>query len=101
MRACEAMVAVAFTWTRCGKTPVERHHRLTRARGGAILDAAGETYHLIDLCPAHHRWSDGARAYETGLLIDGYVTSSPDGEPIYDGSDPYLLAKYGRGPLPL
>ncbi len=82
-------------WTRCGKRGVESHHRLTRARGGTILDKAGETYHLIDLCPKHHRMADGEMAYRNGLLIDGYVTTGPDGTPVYSGSDPYLKAKYG------
>lgn len=102
MRYCEAMVQVrGGAWTRCGKRPVERHHRLTRARGGAVLDAAGETYHLIDLCPRHHRMSDGRDAYENGLLLDGYVTTGPDGEPVYHGSDPYLSDRYPRRALPL
>lgn len=78
---------------------MERHHRLTRARGGTILDEVGESYHLIDLCPQHHRMADGADAYESGLLIDGYVTSGLYG-PVYTGSDPYLLERYGAVDLP-
>lgn len=85
-------------WTRCGRTPVERHHRLTRARGGKILDAWGEHYHLMDLCAKHHRMADGKEAYDTGLLLDGYVTTNPDGSPHYQGTDPYLLNRYGRTP---
>jgi len=103
MRCCEAMIRIEHpyreVWTRCGRSPVERHHRLTRARGGAILDKVGETYHLIDLCPAHHRMADGAVAYQNGLLLDGYVTTSVEGEPVYVGSDPYLTELYGPVPM--
>lgn len=94
------MVRAGRTWTRCGRSPVEKHHRLTRARGGSILDAVGETYHLIDLCPKHHRFSDGAQAYETGLLIDGYVTTGANGRPLYIGSDEYLSRVYGPLAVP-
>jgi hypothetical protein len=85
----------AGTWTRCGLGPIEVHHALTKARGGRILDEAGETYHLIALCPRCHRLADGASAYQNNVLIDGYV--SHDGDWIvYDGSDPYLSEKYPR-----
>lgn len=94
---CEAMVEVNGVWTRCGRRPTESHHLLTRARGGRILDAVGETYHLINLCPRCHRAADGAEAYERGLLINGYVTWSPDKtHPIYVGTNEYLSAKYPR-----
>lgn len=39
--------------------------------------------------------ADGAQAYQNGLLIDGYVTTGPQGTPVYTGSDPYLLEHYG------
>lgn len=94
--ACEAMVGIdTEVWTRCFKTPVEVHHRLTRARGGAVLDELGETYHLIALCSAHHRLADGAQAYTRGLLLDGYMIRD-GGEHFYEGSDDYLSARYGR-----
>jgi len=84
-------------WTRCGRRPTELHHRLTRARGGEILDRAGETYHLINLCHRHHMAAhDFGQAFENGLLIDGSVISGPDGRPQYSGSDEYLTAKYPR-----
>lgn len=93
---CEAMVKLKNNvWTRCWQGPVEVHHMLTRARGGAILDKAGETYHLIALCPACHRASDGGEAYAGELLIDGYVTTNQYGNPVYHGSDNYLRGKYG------
>lgn len=93
---CEAMVLVKDdVWTRCFKTPVEVHHRLTRARGGAILDELNETHHLIALCPVHHRLADGAQAYEMGLLIDGYFVRDGAAH-YYEGSDSYLRARYGR-----
>lgn len=82
-------------WTRCWRQPTERHHLLTRARGGRILDEAGETYHLIHLCHVHHRLADGGDAYDAGLLIDGYVTTA-NGRVVYHGSDEYLSNKYPR-----
>jgi hypothetical protein len=92
---CEAMIPVRpGIYGRCWGRPVETHHMLTRARGGAILDRIKETYHLIDLCPKCHRNADGADAYGGGLLIDGYVTMK-EGKPYYQGSDPYLRQKYG------
>ncbi len=93
---CEAMVpTTGSVYTRCWAKPIEIHHLLTRARGGNILDRVGETYHLIALCPKHHRMSDGGDAYQGGLLIDGYVTSEGR-RPIYHGSDPQLRQKYPR-----
>lgn len=80
-------------WTRCGKRDVEVHHALTRARGGAILDSIGESYHLMVLCQEHHRGADGGEAYDGALLIDGYVVTE-DGVPVYYGSDTYLKEKY-------
>lgn len=74
---------------------MENHHRLTRARGGLILDKAGETYHLIDLCHIHHKAAHSPGGHETGLLLDGYVTTTERGDPLYLGSDPYLSSKYG------
>ena len=94
---CEAMIWINEVWTRCWRKPTEKHHMLTRARGGAILDSVGETYHLINLCREHHAWSDGGQAYDAGTLIDGYVTTE-NGKVIYNGSDPYLTRKYGHGP---
>ena len=97
MAWCEAMIEIVDdVWTRCGRRPTERHHRLTRARGGLLLDEAGETYHLMDLCHQHHMTAhDRGQAFENGLLIDGYVTTGQEG-PEYSGSDPYLSAKYGQ-----
>jgi hypothetical protein len=96
---CEAFVWVESVerWARCGGRPVEVHHMLTRARGGAVLDAIGETYHLAALCPRCHSASDGAAAYDGRLLIDGYVTSTPQG-PVYTGSDEFLSHKYSGEP---
>lgn len=82
-------------WARCFDTPVEVHHRLTRARGGAVLDAVGETYHLIALCPSHHREADGALAYLSGLLLDGMMMRDGSSH-YYTGTDEYLLAAYPR-----
>lgn len=94
---CEAMVLIPRRniYTRCWKSPVEIHHLLTRARGGAVLDKVGETYHLIALCPDCHRRSDGAEAYMGGLLIDGYA-ALVNGKVQYTGTDEYLTKKYPR-----
>lgn len=82
-------------WTRCGRPYADLHHRITRARGGEILDAVGETYHLMFLCRHHHGYAhDQGSAFENGLLLDGYLTTGPSG-PIYTGSDPYLTQRYG------
>lgn len=95
---CEAMVKAGGTaFTRCWSRPVEVHHMLTRSRGGKILDAAGETAHLIALCPQHHRMAHAGG--ETGLMIDGYISTGQDGRPVYQGSDP-RLARYRTVDLP-
>lgn len=96
--ACEAMVMVGRTWTRCGRTPTEVHHRLTRARGGLILDIYGEKYHLMNLCRRHHNVAHDQPALETGLLLDGYITTCDGcGKPSYEGNDVYLTGRYGAG----
>lgn len=101
MRYCEAMVLIHNgIWTRCGRRPTELHHRLTRARGGLILDKAGETYHLMNLCHSHHMVAhDQGQAFESGLLIDGYVITGRTG-PTYTGTDRYLSEKYGGVEVP-
>lgn len=82
-------------WTRCGVAPIEIHHRVTRARGGEILDAVGETYHLLALCRAHHsKAHDDDRAFDNGLLLAGSVIAGTSG-PNYSGPDKYLNRKYG------
>lgn len=86
-RRCEAMVGVGNTYTRCFRMPTEIHHMLTRARGGLILDAAGETAHLIALCRFHHNYAHSKEGHEAGLMIDGYVTTGQNGRPVYEGSD--------------
>ncbi len=93
---CEAFVKVNEVWARCGVSPVEVHHRLTRARGGLILDDAGETYHLMCLCRRHHHDAHTKTDVHTrGLLLEGYVVSGGLG-PEYSGPDQYLTKKYGR-----
>jgi hypothetical protein len=84
---CEAYVLVNERYTRCFRNPVEVHHMLTRARGGRILDDAGETAHLIALCPFHHSYAHRYGGLKSGLMIDGYVTTGTDGRPVYKGSD--------------
>lgn len=48
----------------------------------------------MDLCHLHHKIAHDAPANENGLLIDGYVTTI-DGTVRYQGSDAYLLERYG------
>lgn len=102
---CEAMVVMYGTtwkvprkiWARCFREPVDVHHRLTRARGGGLLDELGEIYHLMALCRQHHATdADGRYAYESGLLLDGRMYKS-GGLYWYEGSDQYLNDNYGKG----
>lgn len=95
---CEAMRRkYNGVYTRCWGMPIEVHHLLTRGRGGDVLDAVHETYHLIALCPQCHKAADGAEAYAGDLLIDGYVLWNADKTwPEYTGSDDYLSRKYPR-----
>jgi hypothetical protein len=98
---CEAMVRVwtgtKYLWTRCFREPVDVHHRLTRARGGHLLDELGEIYHLMALCRQHHSHdADGRYAHESGLLIDGQMFYA-GGTYWYEGSDTYLKDNYGKG----
>lgn len=92
---CEAMVRMPLTstrvvYTRCFRKPIEVHHMLTRARGGKILDGTGETAHLIALCSQHHKVAHSAGGHQAGLMMDGYITTGPDGGVVYQGSDPRL-----------
>ena len=102
MSRCEAMVAVTSAsgrrgYVMCGETGAHLHHRLTRARGGLLLDQVGETYHQMRLCPIHHAYAhDNAGAIEGGLLLEGRVISGPDGRPVYTGPDEYLSRTYGQ-----
>jgi hypothetical protein len=104
MHRCEAMVLVKGMMRRpdkgmyvmCGKQPAHLHHKLTRARGGLLLDAVHETYHLMYLCPDHHVDAHDAPAFDNGLLIRGSVTTTTDGRPLYTGPDEYLTEHYGE-----
>jgi len=95
---CEAMVWVMRSdddgvWTRCGKDRAQIHHMLRRSHGGELLDAVGETYHLIALCPDHHGKVHAGILYDGhGLLIEGNVYPGP----VYVGPDAYLLEHYGE-----
>lgn len=81
---------------KCYSTATEIHHRLTKARGGVILDNVYETYHLLHLCRSCHLESDGQTAYDRGLLIRGYVMTNLDKTPFYVGPDEFLSEKYGK-----
>ena len=88
------MIKVKDTWTRCGRSPVEDHHLLTRARGGTVLDALGETYHHLACCPYHHRMVDDL-GFDSGLLIQG--SAYRNGNVVsYVGPDRYLSQKYPK-----
>lgn len=97
---CEAMVPIDSSegtiWARCGDTPVEIHHRITRARGGMFLDWVGESYHLMALCRSHHNMAhDQDYAIENGLLLEGYVNWS-NNYAVYTGPDEHLKERYGK-----
>jgi hypothetical protein len=80
----------------CGAPDAELHHKITRARGGEILDKAGETHHLIYLCREHHAYAhDSENGIKSGLLMEGYVFTGSRG-PVYIGPDEYLTEKYGK-----
>src|SRR5262245_20145173 len=96
MHRCEALVMIHDRYWPCGKEDAQLHHKLTRARGGLILDRAGETYHQMWLCVEHHAVAHDAPAFDNGLLLRGFVKTGPRGEPIYSGPDEYLSEKYQR-----
>lgn len=102
MSRCEAMVLIKSPtrpdglYHACGKEPADLHHKLTRSRGGLILDEAGETHHHLYLCREHHAHAhDEGHGYANGLLIRGYVITHTDGRPMYIGPDEYLSERYG------
>lgn len=101
MNRCEALVLMNSVSTNremyvpCGALEADLHHKLTRARGGLLLDRAGETYHHMYLCRTHHGVAhDEGSAFERGLLIAGSVIMGIDGQPKYTGPDEYLTEKY-------
>ena len=104
MRRCEAMIGMGLessskqSYAPCGVENANNHHRLPRGRGGKILDKAGETYHLMDLCAIHHKYAhESTDAFKGGLMLEGYVTTCPQcGLPRYVGPDVYLTQKYGN-----
>lgn len=91
---CEAMVELPRAWARCGRDPVDIHHALTRARGGALLDSVGESYHLIALCRPHHTEVDD-HGHKSGLMIQGSVYRQGL-YLVYEGPDAYLKETYGK-----
>lgn len=95
---CDAMVRVGKVYARCGVSPIQIHHKLLRSRGGDVLDAVGETHHLMALCRQHHDWAHAhpQKAVQGGLIIEGQVWLGGDGVPVYVGTDPVLLASYER-----
>lgn len=87
----------ATTYKRCAKPASDIHHMLTRARGGQLLDAAGEIYHLLHVCRPCHQACDEPEAFDSGLMIDGHVYSDQFGTPVYVGPDAYLSLHYPKG----
>jgi hypothetical protein len=79
----------------CGRPDAQLHHKLTRARGGLLLDAVHETYHHMYLCAEHHAVAHDAPAFDNGLLIRGSVVTGPNNTPVYTGPDEYLTTHYG------
>jgi len=100
MSRCEAMVLLEggrkSMYVMCGEEDAHLHHKLTRARGGLLLDDVGETYHHMYLCAAHHKFAhDEGTGYTNGLLIRGSVTTVLSW-PMYVGPDEYLSEHYGE-----
>jgi 5-methylcytosine-specific restriction endonuclease McrA len=96
MHRCEALLLQRGKYVPCGSTPADLHHKITRARGGEILDKAGEDYHLMRLCREHHDYAhDSDEAYDGGLLLRGYVFTGRSGV-VYIGPDDYLSGKYPK-----
>ena len=93
LNACEAMVEMPRARARCGKTPVEDHHLLPRARGGGVLDELGEIYHHLALCRDHHREAHDTDGIKKGLLLGGSVYID-GGRVVYVGTNDYLTEKY-------
>lgn len=75
------MIRLSRCWTRCGKSPVEVHHAVTRSRGGSGLDAVGSTEHLIALCRYHHSMVDNY-GFPSGLIKQGFAVRG-----VYYGPD--------------
>lgn len=96
MHRCEALVLTNGRYVPCGRMNADLHHKITRARGGLVLDKMGETYHHMYLCRPHHSIAHDQPAFENGLLIKGYVITDSTGKPYYTGPDEYLREKYGR-----
>jgi len=92
------MIQLPRTWARCGRAPIEVHHRLTRARGGDLLDSVKEIYHLMALCHRCHKYAHEVDQGHNGLILAGSVYR--DGlYLIYEGPDEYLRSTYGRTAL--
>lgn len=73
----------------CPRTSTDAHHRLTRARGGSLLDGHTD-YHILYLCREHHVYAhDSGQGYKEGLLLRGSVQMK-NGKPVYTGPDSYL-----------
>ena|SRR5436190_12799553 len=95
MHRCEALVMYSHgKYVPCGLEDAQLHHKLTRARGGLILDRAGETYHQMWLCAEHHGIAHDQPAFDNGLLLRGSVRTNHLGQPVYTGPDEYLKEHY-------
>lgn len=104
---CEALWADNGTWARCTRAAVDPQHRITRARGGLLLDTVGDTANVVALCRDCHRDADNGppgiacrgRASIDGqlvpLLASGRVTTDKlTGAPVYTGPDEFYAARY-------
>lgn len=93
---CEVMVRVNQLFTRCGRRATDVHHKVTRSRGGLLLDSVDEVYHLVHLDRRHHDWvhHNVGAAERAGLYIPGQVYLVGD-QVTYRGPDRYLMKHYG------
>lgn len=94
----------------CPNAATDLHHVLPRSRArrrdmhildewGARQIADGETPDLpwlLALCDRCHRLAHGNPrwAEAMGMLVRGYVTTGPDGTPVYTGGWPPLVAMF-------
>jgi 5-methylcytosine-specific restriction endonuclease McrA len=86
---------LSSTWTRCTSRSVQVHHKITRARGGELLDT-WTIYHLADLCVRCHITAHRPVGLKLRLMLPGSVlTNKVTGKPVYTGSDPYLSSHFG------
>jgi hypothetical protein len=86
----------SIAWARCTKPARHVHHKVTKGRGGALLDP-WTIYHLAHLCPECHVLAHGPAGFTLGLMLPGSViTNKITDRPVYTGLDGYLTRHFGE-----